>query len=81
MSEHYVYILVNEENPRRHYVGRTMDLDARVGEHNRSKCGYTARFGKWRLETYISFRDESKAIAFERYLKTGSGREFSRRHF
>ena len=33
------------------------------------------------METYIAFSDKEKAMAFERYLKTGSGREFSRRLF
>ena len=29
----------------------------------------------------IEFDEEAPAIEFERYLKTGSGREFARRHF
>jgi len=27
--------------------------------------------------TYLAFSDESKALAFERYLKTASGRAFA----
>jgi len=29
----------------------------------------------------IEFDEERPALEFERYLKTGSGREFARRHF
>jgi hypothetical protein len=29
----------------------------------------------------ISFEDKTKAFSFERYLKSGSGRAFSRKHF
>jgi hypothetical protein len=29
----------------------------------------------------IEFDEEEPALKFERYLKTGSGREFARRHF
>ena len=31
--------------------------------------------------TAVAFRSEAKARCFERCLKTGSGREFARRHF
>jgi hypothetical protein len=29
--------------------------------------------------TYVAFSDEAKAIAFERYLKTASGRAFAKK--
>jgi hypothetical protein len=29
----------------------------------------------------MQFPDEARAIRFERYLKSGSGRAFARRHF
>jgi hypothetical protein len=31
-----------------------------------------------RIKTYIAFTDESRAIAFEKYLKSGSGRAFAK---
>jgi hypothetical protein len=34
-----------------------------------------------RIEMSVAFYSAAKARAFERYLKTGSGREFARRHF
>ena len=69
---HYVYILVSETNAERHYIGSTADLDARLDAHNAGKVSHTSKHTPWRVET---------AVAFERYLKSGSGRAFSRRHF
>ena len=78
---HYVYILVSEADDEAHYSGMTRDLKTRLIDHNRGKCPHTAKHRPWRIETAIAFRSEAKARRFERYLKTGSGREFSRRHF
>jgi hypothetical protein len=33
------------------------------------------------MRTYIAFNDEQRAIAFEKYLKSGSGRAFAKKHF
>jgi hypothetical protein len=38
-----------------------------------------AKFKPWRLITSIAFSDDLKALAFERYLKTGSGRAFAKK--
>jgi putative endonuclease len=76
----YVYLLVSEAEATQHYTGITQDLPSRLKEHNQGTCIYTARCRPWRIETAIAFRSEAKARAFEKYLKTGSGREFSRRH-
>lgn len=43
-----------------------------------ANVAHTAKFRPWRIETAISFRSESKAMAFEKYLKSGSDREFAR---
>jgi predicted GIY-YIG superfamily endonuclease len=78
---HYVYILVSEANNEMHYSGITRKLNARLSEHNQGKCPHTSKYRPWKIETAIAFRSEDKARRFERYLKTGSGREFARRHF
>ena len=77
---HYVYILVSETNAERHYIGSTADLDARLAAHNAGKVSHTSKHTPWRVETAVAFRSKEKAVAFERYLKSGSGRAFSRRH-
>jgi predicted GIY-YIG superfamily endonuclease len=50
-------------------------------EYNAGKSVHTERFRPWNLVYYLGFADERKAIAFERYLKSGSGKTFLRRHF
>ena len=78
---HYVYVLVSEQERSVHYTGVTDDLHMRLKKHNEGGCPHTAKHRPWRIETAIAFRSREKASAFEAYLKTGSGREFSRRHF
>ena len=78
---HYVYILVSAGDPRRHYTGLTEDLSARLGAHNAGQVPHTSAHPPWRVETAIAFRSRTKALSFERYLKSHSGRAFARRHF
>lgn len=78
---HYIYLLVSESNPRRHYTGRTSDLARRLTEHNEGRSHHTAKYRPWHPEVAIAFRSRKKAFAFERYLKTHSGRAFSAKHF
>jgi len=77
----YVYILVSQATETIHYTGITRDLEQRLLEHNRGNCPHTSQLPLWRIETAVAFKSESKARAFEKYLKSGSGREFARRHF
>jgi len=77
---HYVYILRSIHYPERHYTGTTSDLNARLLKHNEGGCPHTSKYKPWKIETAIAFTDREKAVAFESYLKTGSGREFARRH-
>jgi predicted GIY-YIG superfamily endonuclease len=81
MTETYVYILVSESQPHRRYTGFTSDLELRLSKHNAGSVPHTAKYRPWKYETVIRFSEESKAKAFEKYLKSGSGREFARRHF
>ena len=78
---HYVYILKSDVAPERHYIGMTSDLTQRLAAHNSGKVSHTSKFKPWTIETADAFPDQTKAATFERYLKSGSGREFARRHF
>ncbi len=80
-SFHYVYVLTSIASPTRHYVGSTEGLDERLKTHNAGRCPHTSRFRPWEIETAIAFRSREKAIAFERYLKSHSGRAFAAKHF
>ncbi len=75
----YVYILECVSDPQRHYIGFTADLKERLREHNAGTSPYTAKYAPWRLKTYVAFRDQTAALDFERYLKSGSGRAFAKK--
>jgi putative endonuclease len=77
----YVYIMQSLAEPERHYVGGTADLKRRFAEHNDGESVHTNKFKPWKLVTYIAFSDPAKADRFEAYLKSGSGRAFSKKHF
>ena len=81
MSYHYVYILESLKDPSRHYTGSTQNVRRRLDAHNNGLVSSSAPYGPWKLGTVHIFRDKYRALAFERYLKSGSGREFARRHF
>jgi len=74
---HYVYVLVSDGDPTRHCTGLTEDLNGRLWAHNAGQVPHTARNRPWRIETAIMFRSRTKAVAFERYLKSHSGRAFA----
>jgi predicted GIY-YIG superfamily endonuclease len=78
---HYVYILTSHAEPSRHYTGLTDDLEGRLIAHNSGQVPHTSKHRPWKIETAIAFRSRKKAVAFEKYLKSHSGRAFASRHF
>jgi predicted GIY-YIG superfamily endonuclease len=80
MSKRFVYVLRNEEVSPRYYTGLTCDVAARLTLHNAGRCTHTAKYRPWTLDLVIEFADEARAVAFERYLKSGSGVAFAQRH-
>jgi putative endonuclease len=76
-----VYLLKSQSCPNQPYVGSTRNLRKRFKEHNEGPSPHTVKFRPWTLIAYIAFAEEKTAIAFESYLKSGSGRAFIRRRF
>ncbi|GIU67312.1 hypothetical protein PsB1_1466 [Candidatus Phycosocius spiralis] len=74
----YVYILESLDG-QQHYTGITADLKARLSKHNAGEVTHTAKFRPWQIKSYFAFNDEAKAWAFEKYLKTASGRAFAKK--
>jgi putative endonuclease len=74
---YYVYLIESMGTPGERYIGITADLRRRLEEHNAGRSSHTSKFKPWRLVTYIAFCDRTKAEAFERYLKSGSGHAFA----
>jgi predicted GIY-YIG superfamily endonuclease len=80
-AKRFVYILKSLLTEHAYYVGLTGDPTARLQAHNAGLSPHTAQHRPWRILVVIEFDEEEPATKFERYLKTGSGREFARRHF
>jgi putative endonuclease len=80
-DQRIVYILRSEQDPERHYVGSTADVPTRLGFHNAGLTPYSAKHRPWHLLVAVEFPTEEKAVRFEKYLKSGSGRAFAKRHF
>jgi predicted GIY-YIG superfamily endonuclease len=77
----YVYILRSESNPDRYYTGFTEDLSKRLKDHNYGKCPHSRKNRPWKLKNLIAFSNREKALEFERYLKSPSGRAFAKKRF
>ena len=75
----YVYLLESINFPEETYIGLADDLRKRLVAHNSGQSKHTSKFKPWRLVTYLAFSNENKAAAFERYLKSSSGRAFARK--
>jgi putative endonuclease len=63
--------------PCKTYTGYTINSKERFADHNQGQSIHTAKYSPWQLEAYFAFREEFKAVAFEKYLKSGSGRVFA----
>ena len=81
IGQRFVYILRSERDQARHYVGRSADVGERLRWHNEGPSGQTVHHRRWRVLVSIEFCNGRTAARFERYLKSGSGRAFAKRHF
>jgi len=75
---YYIYILKCGNNTE--YMGCTNNLKDRIQRHKKGEVISTKNRLPIRLICYTAFVDKYKAYKFEKYLKSGSGRAFSKRH-
>jgi predicted GIY-YIG superfamily endonuclease len=75
-----VYVLKNGAEPPRYYTGLTSHFPTRLDAHNAGRVPHTSNGKPWHADVVIEFADEHRAIAFEKYLKSGSGCAFAKRH-
>jgi predicted GIY-YIG superfamily endonuclease len=75
----YVYILQSISDPDQFYTGLCKDVQARLHAHNAGQSPHTSKYKPWRLLSCHWFERPETAAAFERYLKTGSGRAFAQK--
>jgi putative endonuclease len=78
---HYVYTLESISVPGHFCIGYTTDLRQRIRKHQAEVSSHAAKYRPWKLKAYSAFETEKTATRFERYLKSGSGRAFCKRHF
>ena len=74
---HYVYGLKLKDG---FYVGCTNDLNDRFNRHQKGQVQATANSLPVELKFYFAISDQYKAFEFEKYLKSGSGRAFIKKH-
>ena len=79
MNFFYVYILQSKKIPHRFYIGFTEDLESRLKSHNQGNNPHTSKYKPWRVKTAIAFTDRQRALDFEKYLKSPSGRAFAKK--
>jgi len=75
---YYVYIMRSIDHMGITHVGYTADLERRMDQHNDGRCFETSQNRPWELIWMARFQDRTKAINFEKFLKTPSGIEFYR---
>jgi putative endonuclease len=73
----YVYIIKSLSSPDEEYTGLSSDLKQRLKNHNSGKSSHTAKYLPWELLWYCAFPNKATALAFEKYLKSHSGRAFA----
>ena len=74
---HYVYVLRSIPFPNQTYIGYTTNFTSRLRVHNSGQSHHTSKYCPWSLETVIRFKSRATALAFERYLKSHSGKAFA----
>ena len=75
---YYAYILLCSNGE--YYKGCTNNIEDRLLRHQRGYVESTKDLLPVKLITYTAFTDKSKAFEFEKYLKSGSGRAFLKKH-
>ena len=75
---HTVYILRCKNG--KHYIGCTGNIARRLENHRQGSVTFTKSRLPIEVLVTINFQHKHRAFIFEKYLKSGSGRAFGRRH-
>jgi putative endonuclease len=60
----------------KHYVSFTSNLEVRIKSHNEFGKDWTSKYRPWKLIYTTRFEEKSRAMKYEKWLKTGVGRDF-----
>ena len=74
----YVYVLKCSNGE--YYKGCTIDIQERLQRHQKGWVESTRDLLPVYLACYFAIPDKYKAYEFEKYLKSGSGRAFLKKH-
>jgi predicted GIY-YIG superfamily endonuclease len=79
---YFVYLIRSLKNPSKTYIGYANNVEERLDRHNTGTGPiYTKTHKPWELVSYIAFNKEAKALAFEKYIKVGSGHALAKKRF
>ena len=70
-----VYILFSEQFNKHYYSGFTSNLSKRLKSHNELGKDWTAKYRPWKLIYTKEFETKQGALLYEKWLKTGAGRD------
>jgi hypothetical protein len=79
-GKRFAYFIRSQREPVRDDVGITSDPDRCLEWHSDDYCGHTTRHRPWSFVVVLEFSAERSGVAVGRYLKSGSGRAFAKRH-
>lgn len=77
----YVYLIRSIKFPQTTYIGYTTNIKERLKTHNSGGSIHTKTDRPWELVICIAFKNIDCAKQFEKYLKSQSGRAFSKKRF
>lgn len=76
MNGYLAYIMYSSKFDKT-YIGQTGNLIARFKDHNElGKKGWTTKYRPWKVVHVEFYKTRSEALAREKFLKTGRGREW-----
>ncbi|MDO8443005.1 MAG: GIY-YIG nuclease family protein [bacterium] len=76
----YFVYLIQSQQDNSFYTGITENLKKRINEHNNGSSVYSATKRPFIPVWYCIFSNKQRALAFEKYLKSGSGIAFRNKH-
>ncbi|MFC1842486.1 GIY-YIG nuclease family protein [Candidatus Dependentiae bacterium] len=76
---YYVYIIQSINYPEKRYVGITQNMRQRLANHNIGTTLYSRKYKPWVFMMCLCFKNKDKAVEFEKYLKTASGKAFAKK--
>jgi putative endonuclease len=71
----YTLYIIKSSSSGRLYIGQTARLQQRLEEHQQGISRYTRGRGPWELVYHEEYNTRADAMAREKFLKSGKGRE------